>query len=80
MPYFFPEEETLDRAGLDRLQRERFATMLEEVLKTNAFYAKKYRGSSFNGSKDGLAELPLTTRDEIQRDQVDNPPYGTNLT
>ncbi|MCZ6815625.1 MAG: phenylacetate--CoA ligase family protein [Planctomycetota bacterium] len=80
MPYFFPEEETLDRAGLDRLQRERFAAMLEEVLKTNAFYAKKYRGSSFNGSKDGLAELPLTTRDEIQRDQVDNRPYGTNLT
>lgn len=80
MPYFFPEEEVLDRAGLDRLQRDRLTAMLGEVLKSNAFYKNKYRGMSFDASADDLGELPLATRVEIQRNQVEHPPYGTNLT
>ena len=80
MTFFIQEEETLDRDGLAALQREKLAAMLKAVLGANAFYRSKFDGLSFDAGKDPLSDLPFTTRGDIQEDQADHPPYGTNLT
>lgn len=69
-----------DRATLIRSQRERLGRMLDELRRSNAFYRRKLEGVSFDAQRDPLERLPLTTREEIQRDQADAPPFGTNLT
>jgi phenylacetate-CoA ligase len=79
-PYFIPAEETLDRQGLDQLQRRKLAAMLGDLLPANRFYAEKLRGISFNPLVDPIDRLPFTTRKELEQDQVEHPPYGLNLT
>ncbi len=80
MPHAMAGEETLDRDALHRLQRQKLATMLDRVLKSNAFYKAKLNAITFDAQTDPLDRLPFTTRTEIQADQTAHPPYGTNLT
>lgn len=47
--------------------------MLDLIRRSNSFYQRKLAGVSMNA-------LPITTRSEIQQDQIEYPPYGTNLT
>src|SRR3990170_1160055 len=73
-------EEALDREGIGAFQRRKLAGMLREVRAANPFYQRKLAGVSFDAAGDPLDCLPFTTRAEIQQDQLDHPPYGTNLT
>ena len=73
------EEEWLDRAGLSELQRRKLASMLPKVLGSNSFYQKKFAGVRFDAMRDSLDALPFTTRREIEADQWDHRPYGSNL-
>jgi phenylacetate-CoA ligase len=73
-------EETLDRKGIAGLQRRKLADMFGEVLANNPFYQRKLAGVRFDAAKDPLDGVPFTTRAEVQQDQLDHPPYGTNLT
>jgi phenylacetate-CoA ligase len=77
---YAPDEEFLDRAGIAALQRRKLAAMLEAVRASNPFYRAKLAGVSLDDSGDLLARLPLTTRAELERDQIEHAPYGTNLT
>jgi phenylacetate-CoA ligase len=54
--------------------------MLDEVLATNRFYRRKLSGLRAEAAYDELPAIPFTTRREIEQDQIDYPPYGTNLT
>jgi phenylacetate-CoA ligase len=78
--YYIPEEETLDQAALQKLQRSKLAIMLREVLAGNAFYRRKFADISFNSESEPLEILPVTTRQELELDQLSHPPYGSNLT
>jgi phenylacetate-CoA ligase len=78
--YFNPREETLDRQEIADLQRGKLAAMLGDVLRSNAFYRAKFSGLTFDPRIDPLDRLPFTTRQELEADQVGNPPYGSNLT
>jgi phenylacetate-CoA ligase len=78
--YHVPEEEALDRRGLAALQRRKLSAMLREVTATNAFYRTKLRDIAFEPSSDAIDKLPFTTRAELEQDQLDHPPYGSNLT
>ncbi len=80
MAYQVANEETLDREGIAALQRCKLGDMLREVRAANPFYQRKLAGVSFDAAKDPLERLPFTTRAEVQQDQLDHPPYGTNLT
>jgi phenylacetate-CoA ligase len=73
-------EEGLEPVALARLQREKLAVMLREVMAGNAFYNRKLVHVSFDPLRDPMEMLPLTTRAELEQDQVDHPRYGTNLT
>src|SRR5258706_14444992 len=78
--YYNPAEELLEPAALVRLQRQKLAAMLREIQGRNAFYTGKFAGISFDPLSDPLDKLPFTTRQELEADQVAQPPYGTNLT
>ncbi|HMP58745.1 MAG TPA: AMP-binding protein [Gemmatales bacterium] len=53
---------------------------LDEVLASNAFYRTKLGIKLHVDSWESYRQLPFTTKDELQTDQADQPPYGTNLT
>lgn len=72
--------EFLDRDSLTALQRHKLAALLTAIRATNPFYKNKLNNITFNPATDPIDRLPFTTRDEIQRDQLDHPPFGTNLT
>src|SRR4051812_5334470 len=78
--FFVPDEETLDAAGLRLLQRRKLAALFGEVLASNLFYRQKFAGTRFDPLEDPLEKLPLTTRAELEQDQLAHPPFGTNLT
>ena len=78
--YHCGEEEMLDPSGLAALQRRKLAAMWPVVLASNAFYRSKLASIDFDPAADSLQKLPFTTRAELERDQAQHPPYGTNLT
>ena len=80
MSYHIVDEETLTAEDLVGLQRRRLADLLACVRTDNAFYRAKLHECDFNPAVDSLEQLPFTTRAELQQDQADHPPYGTNLT
>lgn len=58
--------ESLDRAALERVQLQRLNQLLAQILPTNKFYARKFTGvSSPLASLEQLAELPVTTKEEL---------------
>src|SRR4051812_11934168 len=78
--YHVPNEERLDRAGIEGLERRKLAAMLGDVRAGNAFYRQKFDGIAFDPVHDPIHKLPFTVRAELEQDQVEHPPYGTNLT
>lgn len=78
--YHLADEECLDATGLVQLQRQKLAALLHEVTESNSFYRHKLGGRRVDASQAVLADLPFTTRAELEEDQAANPPFGTNLT
>jgi phenylacetate-CoA ligase len=76
--YYAADEETQDRAALATLQRRKLAKLLERS-RANPFYRHKLAGVDFDAARDPILALPLTTRAELERDQAEHPPFGTNL-
>ena len=72
-----------ETAAADRLrqhQRQSLDALLRAVLASNPFYQRKLAGVRFDPLRDDFSNLPFTTRAELQQDQAEHPPYGTNLT
>jgi phenylacetate-CoA ligase len=71
---------TTDRTQLHILQRRKLSALLGAAQHSNPFYQAKLKGSHFDPLHDPMSELPFTTRSEIEADQRQSLPYGTNLT
>jgi phenylacetate-CoA ligase len=73
-------EEDLARPDLERMQAERLAALLAEVVPHNRFYARKFTEAGLTAasirSPDDLRRLPFTTKDELLADQAAHPPFG----
>jgi phenylacetate-CoA ligase len=54
----------------------RLRDLLVEVVPSNRFYARKFAGCDLAA----FDRLPFTTKAELAANQVENPPYGSNLT
>lgn len=81
MPFYLPEEETLEPRALQRLQREKLVAIWKIIQENgDSHYRRRFEGIAFNPVTDDWAELPFTTRDELQQAQADHPPYGDFLT
>ena len=72
----------MSRKALEEHQVKRLREMLQPVLETNEFYRKKLlkNGALKINSLEQLKELPFTTKSELVQDQLDHPPFGTDLT
>ncbi len=79
-PYFDAATETLDRVRLRGLQLRKLQALVEEIVPRNAFYTARLGGHPRVAGWEDFARLPFTTKAEIAEDQLDHPPYGTNLT
>ena len=71
-------------AEIKRIQLRKLRALLDAILPSNPFYARKLSPSGSRLALDSLEAytrtVPLTTRHELVRDRLANPPYGTNLT
>lgn len=86
MPYFDLDAECMPREDLRALQQHKLRTLLAELWDKNAFYTAKMKaagmgpGDALRVSLDDLTRFPMTTKSELVADQVEHPPFGTNLT
>jgi len=75
---------TRESPEIRSIQERKFADLLRHVLEGNRFYQQKYDELGFSsGRPAGLSDrgdLPLTLQSELIRDQLENAPFGTNLT
>ena len=78
------DNEYADRDVIIGTQVECLRAVVDSLLATNTFYREKLTGSGIHGSDDitreTLARLPFTTKQELSEDQAEHPPFGTNLT
>jgi len=65
-------------------QTKALRSLCQELIPTNAFYAPRLREAGLDLEtmtlEDFSAKMPFTTRAEWTHDQLDHPPFGTNLT
>ncbi|RMG50495.1 MAG: phenylacetate--CoA ligase family protein [Acidobacteria bacterium] len=65
-------------------QKEKFRTLMERVMRDNAFYRAKYEPLGFSVRRpprlDELPALPFTLKSELVDDQQRHPPFGRDLT
>jgi len=74
----------LERNEIEDLQLRKLRSLLEAILPSNPFYARKLAPGEAKRAAAGLNEftdaIPFTTRHELVKDRLDHPPYGTGLT
>ena len=70
------------RKAIEEQQLKRLRQMLQAVLPTNEFYRKKFSAGDLSGinSLNELKDAPFTTKADLVDDQLQHPPYGTDLT
>lgn len=74
----------LTRAELDSIQLSKVRALIEAIVRANPFYSRKLGGGTAQAGTTSLARfsslIPFTTKHEIVKDRIENPPYGTGLT
>ena len=65
-------------------QTQALRALCRELVPANDFYTRRLAAADLDPKtltlEDFSARLPFTTRSEWTHDQIDNPPFGTNLT
>lgn len=71
-------------AALEQQQLAALNRLVAEIAPTNRFYRAKLTAADALGGFDSLARfrarMPFTTKEELARDQLAHPPYGSALT
>lgn len=84
--YFYQKElETADRDRLAEYQLGRFREMAKKLWGNNMFYTNKWQQAGIAGPEElitweNFKKLPFTNKHELVENQLNNSPYGTNLT
>ena len=75
--------EYIEREELERLQFLRLRKILERVYENSPFYKKKWDAAGIKPedirSLEDFEQIPFVTKDEIRQDQMEYPPFGSNL-
>lgn len=78
-PARFPTRREIEAAQLDGLRG-----LIGKLLPSNAFYAARLEVAGIHANLATIADfrsrLAFTLKEDLVRDQVENPPFGTNLT
>jgi len=80
--FFDRKLETMPRDALQQYQQRRFRKMMEQVLKSNPFYRAKLHAAGIRRppSPKSFTDIPFTTKAELVANQLEHPPYGSDLT
>ncbi len=75
----------IDRVRLRSNQWRKLRSIVLNLATTDSFYGKKFRETELrvtrmNRIEDFIAQVPFTTKADIQADRAAHPPFGTNLT
>jgi phenylacetate-CoA ligase len=75
----------IDRVRLRSNQWRKLRSIVLNLATTDSYYGKKIREwelkvSRLNRIEDFIAQVPFTTKTDIQADRAAHPPFGTNLT
>jgi phenylacetate-CoA ligase len=69
---------------IQQLQLRKLQSLLAAIVPANPFYTRKLGSSrsvpSYRSLEEYSNDIPTTSRHEIVKDRLANPPYGTNLT
>jgi len=72
------------RSEIQERQLGKIRALLQAIHAANPFYARKLHDTDLAAAASSLegfkAAVPFTTRHELVRDRLENPPYGTGLT
>jgi len=82
--YWNPRIELMPRPDLEALQEKRLRFLVRYVWDRCPFYRKKMeqariKPEDIDSLGDFFDAFPVTTREELQNDQLENPPYGSRL-
>jgi phenylacetate-CoA ligase len=82
MGFFLQDEEGLDAASIQALQEKKLREVFEEIITAeDSYYHDRLNLRSAEGGLEGLlTSIPLTSRSDLEADQIDCPPYGRKLT
>ncbi len=73
-----------DYPRLRSQQQQALSVLLGKLTASNAFYGPRIRAAGLAREDvtldDFCAAMPVTTREDWAQDQIDHPPFGTNLT
>ena len=73
-----------DRGRIEAGQLAKLRILLRALLGANAFYSAKLSAAGIGPDLSSLEEyssrMPFTRKSELAQDELDHPPYGTNLT
>ncbi len=79
IPFLFSSREAITAHQLSLLRK-----LVQTLAEANRYYAPRLEQARLTGELGGLDEffrcMPFTRKEEIAADQLEHPPYGTNLT
>ena len=81
--YLYPEIETASLEMIRDIQFQKLRIVLEKAGRDNPFYRRKFQSHGVILEEirdfDDIRKLPFVFKEEFQKDQEKNPPFGTNL-
>jgi phenylacetate-CoA ligase len=81
--YWFPREETMEPREREALILRKLRAQVEWAYYRSPFYRRKWDEAGFHPEKlktlDDLRRIPILTKEEIRKDQAENPPFGSYL-
>ncbi|MBI3941060.1 MAG: AMP-binding protein [Acidobacteria bacterium] len=75
--------ETATASAIRRLQARKFDEQARRILSSNKFYQRKFASAGLRPEQvkyRNFAAFPFTLKSELVQDQLEHPPFGTNLT
>jgi phenylacetate-CoA ligase len=80
---YWDSVETMPREKLEALQTKRLIKQIGYVLEHSRFYQTKFKDAGLEQGDirnlEDLEKIPLTTKEELRKAQVDKPPYGSHV-
>jgi len=77
-----PALETASRGNISDIQNEKLAALIPHLYENSGFYRARFKAARVRPtdikSVDDLPKLPLTTKEDMTRDVLANPPWGTS--
>lgn len=82
-PYWSRNEETMPTAEREKIIIKKLKFQLKYCWENSLFYRKLWKSKGFDPqefrSLSDMRKIPFITKEDFRRDQVENPPFGSNL-